>query len=411
MIKSYNDYIINKDIKPLHEKVDINISNLINAVKEKTEEAKSNVVYSTMTSDAHPVKTKDEYYALFKLDSGDGETPYYTIGKVRITNAYQKKLKNDKTINVYKYELLNINPMLQGTKLNQYKLYITDKNRKRLSENQVSGYYLYQEPKTEKSLNDILKRYGLKSNEDEKQSQRTDIEVGNLYEITTSKGDRIKIIILSIKDGEITARDFENKQDISNLKLKNVKDPKLITTVGKYLNSKINKLKINNWEKSKDYLALKSDDEKVNYMAKKLESLKKIRSYLNRMTDVKFNDTEVSSENKESIEKLKSIIKGLIGNINNKVRKIKGIKPKGNTNSKSIEEPIEDKTETPEEKTQKEDVEKMDQKAKEVQTDIQKPKPVTKKNPIRQEKTPEGTPESVQKPELATTESKKHKNK
>lgn len=404
MIKSYNNYI-NRDKELIREKVEINISDLVNKVKDKTEEVKSTIVYSSMTTDGKPVKTKNEYYALFYIEK-DGNERQYTIGYVRIKKSIKKKLEEDKIFIVYEYELIDVDPLLQGTKLEQYRLYKTKKgSEKLLGTKQINGYYLYSEKPSD--INTLLERYGL-IEEDKLESQTVetkDIKVGNVYEITSSKGGIIKLVVLGIKDGEISGRDFENKQDITNLKLKNVKNPKLISTIDEYIKPKLNKHYIDNWKKSKDFINL-NKKEKIEFMNNKINILEKYRKYMNKMTNVKYNTTELEPDIINEINKLRNTISKVVNNIKVKIKKISG-----DVSNKPVEE-IDDRTETKEEKDKKEKIKKTENKAKEVQPkNLGGTKPIEKekKEPIDTVK--EVPSEQLQKAQLVQAESKKYINK
>jgi len=364
MITTYDKYLI-------QEKVDINIKDLVKKIKEETNKTKSAIIYSTITKDNQPVKVDGEYYALFYTeDPNSKDERFYTIGKLKIVKKIEKSIEGtpDKKTTAFIFKTLSIQPILEGKeKVTDYKIYKSNKAKIKLGDNEITGFYLYNEQKSGGDIKTLLKRYGLKGKpQDTKEHE--DVEVGGVYEITNSKGNRVKVGVFNIVNGEITGRDFENKNDITNLKVKNVKDPKYVGTLYDVLNPIQQDLEIKKWEKSDEYTKLSNED-KISFIKKNIEKLDKILSYTKDAMNSRNVENNISLDVKEDIKALRKSVKDKISAFNKRINDIKKII----SNSKPVE-PKEDVTETSEEKEVKKEVKDIENKAKEVQTDIQKPK-------------------------------------
>jgi hypothetical protein len=375
MITTYDKYII-------QEKVEINIKDLVDKIKEEINKTKSAIIYSTITKDGEPVKVDGEYYALFYTENTDSKHDYfYTIGEVKILKKIEKSIEgSDKKTTAFVFKILSIDPFLEGKeKISDYKIYKSNKAKIKLGSNEITGFYLYSQEKTGADVKTLLKRYGLKGkSQDEKESN--DIEVGSVYEVTNSKGNRVKIGVFNIEDGEITGRDFDNKNDIKNLKIKNIKNPKYVGTLFDILNPIQQELEFKNWVNSPEYKKL-SNEEKISFIKEKIEKLNKLLGYTTGSMNSRNPENNISLDVKEDIKALRKSIKDKISVFNKRINALKKVESESKP-----KEPKEDVTETPEEKEVKKEIKDADNKAKEVQTDIQKPKKTVNKETVKQKK-------------------------
>jgi len=407
MITTYNKYV-NKEI--LLEKVELNINQFVKKIKEETTRSKSAVVYSTITADGEPVIIDGEYYALFYttvpvpsninksgVDQPKGD-PFYTIGIVKITGEKTKTLMGtDRETTVYTFKLLKItNILTDRTKLSDYTLYKSEKAKVKFDSDEVNGFYLYKEEKTGGDVKSILKRYGL-AGKDVQVSDPNEIEVGSVYEITNSKGNRVKVAIFNITNGEITGRDFENKIDYNNTKVKNIIDPKYINTLFDVFNSKQEELEKKNWKKSEEFTKLNSE-EKIKFIQEKIDNLNKIMMYTEASMNSRNKENNISLDVKEDIKSLRKSVSEKIKRFNDTMTAINNETAK---KSKPVEE-VEDTTATPEEQVQRDATDEMDKTAQKLQTKAQgekelKAKKKVVKKPIKQQKTiTEPQPEKAQ---------------
>jgi len=434
MITNYNNYI-NKEDEIIKEKLEINLKKLIDTVKEKINLAKSSVVYSNVTYDNKPIKVGDNYYALFTT-TDDKDEPQYSIGKVEIKDKVEKTLKTGgKNHTVYVYKLLSLDPKLLGQVktttdesgkqvpvLNkdgkevrekvEYKLYKTDLGEKKLlGTNQINGFYLYANDKTSKDLGDILKRFNLEGQPNVQEPIDTsNVEVGNIYSVEY-KGKTAKFGVLAKNDDQFNVTDMDSETN-NVFWIKNIKIIKLLGDLYEKYKEKFDKFKLDNFTNADEYTKL-PEEEKIKYIENKGKKLQEFRDHIIK------NILNYGKEGDEFYDQMNSIKNNTKGILENYKKRIKQLKK---STKKDTEVPVDDEAQV-----QIDAIDKSEAQAKPLQAKAQaekeakakklgdtgKPKETVKKNPIKQKKTPTGTPESdmVKEPqkELVQQESFKFK--
>lgn len=405
MITTYNKYV-NK--KPLNEKLEIDLPNLVDTINNRVTNSfdkVKNKIFMENTSDGYEINMEDEYYAVveYKLIK-DKENEAKQALNNKIFWATLKLIKKEESF--YKYDIIDTDvniPKEHGNILdNKENIKIIKSSEEKIPVNRINGFYLY---KVKSDINMVLNNYKVKYNKEdiekkvEDTKQSITVKPGYVYEILNSKGDKVNLYVMSVKDNEVFAEDVEHDQTYNNMKLEKFQNAKKVGDVYSNIKDKIDSSKLNGWKQTDEFKEVSSDKgAAIKFIKKKIQKLKNYYSILNRLID---SETYTNKAEKGGMESLTKSIKGIITNIYQFViknyevdlrkQKTSKSKAKEKVEPKSKEkvepeakekvkpkakekvEPVEDKTETPEEKIQKEEVKDMDTKAKEVQTDIQKP--------------------------------------
>lgn len=397
MITTYNKYV-NK--KPLNEKLEIDLPNLVDTINNRVTNSfdkVKNKIFMENTSDGYEINMEDEYYAVveYKLIK-DKENEAKQALNNKIFWATLKLIKKEESF--YKYDIIDTDvniPKEHGNILdNKENIKIIKSSEEKIPVNRINGFYLY---KVKSDINMVLNNYKVKYNKEdiekkvEDTKQSITVKPGYVYEILNSKGDKVNLYVMSVKDNEVFAEDVEHDQTYNNMKLEKFQNAKKVGDVYSNIKDKIDSSKLNGWKQTDEFKEVSSDKgAAIKFIKKKIQKLKNYYSILNRLIE---SETYTNKAEKGGMESLTKSIKGIITNIyqfviknyevdlrKQKTSKSKAkekvepeAKEKVKPKAKEKVEPVEDKTETPEEKIQKEEVKDMDTKAKEVQTDIQKP--------------------------------------
>jgi len=400
MITAYNKYINrDTDVEIVKEKIDFSIKNLLDLAKSKMEEIKRSITYNSVTADNQSVKVGGTYYAVFQQI--DSDPTFYIIVKLKITSREDKMIKGtdgkDKKFYFFTFSTnpkeISLEGALQGTTIADYKLTTSDKAVKKLSDNQITGYYLYEQEKVGKDIKDIIKRYGVVEKEG-KTGKDIELTPGNIYEITNSKGNRIKLLVYTVEDGKVTGYDLENKQKYPDFKLQNIKDPELVTSLYHNKSETLKKLDYETIKASKEYQDLETKKEKIDFLSNIQGELQTEKEKTN-----KYGESESMTKLKNYINQLSKKIVEVIDSLTNKSQEEKEAKEKEENAkkeaSKGKQQTLDfgndtDKGETlgsnasnPEEQAQVDDLQSSEEKAQKEKNQPKTPQPKTPQAQIK----------------------------
>jgi len=432
MITAYNKYI---NTKTLNEKLDIDLPTSINDVNTKVTKSfdkVKNKIFMDNTSDGYEINPDEEYYAVvqYKIDPDKLKENSTAVMNDKIFWATLKLTLEE---SFYKYQIVGADvnvPKEHGSILdedNKQYIKIVKSPLEKIPVNRINGFYLY---KVKSDINMVLNNYHVKYDKknieepvENAVSKTPDVKIGKVYEITSSKGNQVNVRITKKEGDSYFGVDIDTNKlypDMTIDKFKNVKE----INPYKYIKSKLEALKWSNWKTSDSFKEIANNNaEAIKFITKKWNKLGYYKKALLAWKKYKLDSgTEPDDAIIGGVDAAYRSADNMQNIINNELRKGYGVDLKKKekekestensteepTGEKTIEkpteepkenvevEPVEDKTETEEEVAKKEEVKAMDNKAQEVQTDIQnkEEKPKTVKKPIKQKKTPVGTPES-----------------
>ena len=438
MITAYNKYI---NTQPIKEAIEIDLPVSIKGVNTKVSNSfdkVKNKIFMENTSDGYEINPAEEYYAIVQYKIPEDKLKG---NKTEVMNdkIFWATLKIAKEESFYKYQIVGTDAdvvkthgsiMDEGNKEN---IKLVKSPNEKIPVNRINGYYLY---KVKSDINMVLNSYDVKYDKkdiekpvDNAVNEPVDVKVGNVYAITNSKGNTANIRVYKMENDEIFAKDIDTNQAYDNMKIETFQNGKELNPY-KYIKGKLDGLKMSNWKTSDSFKEVGDNKpEAIKYITKKYN---KVGYYKQTLEAWKKYKIEAGAESDDPIiGGIDAVIRttdNIMNFINNDLKRVYGVdlkkkkkeaektskkseeKPTEKETEKSEEKPtdkvetevVDDPTETPEEKVQKEEVEDMHNKAKEVQTDIQKPKVKAKAKP--KAKVPETQDSDVVKqvqPELA----------
>ncbi|MFW5794809.1 MAG: hypothetical protein ACOCV1_04925 [Bacillota bacterium] len=375
MIIKYNKYVNNL----IREKLELDIGDIVDKLNNNITDSFENIknkLFMNTTADGFNIEENGEYYAVVKYNyKGDNEakknlTGKYFWVKVKLIEIEEK---------FYKYDIIesDINiPKEEGSILDDKKdILLVKRKDEKVPVNRINGFYLYKE---KSDITVILDFYGVKYTDDdlvvkskkdteEKKDKR--IKSGTVYQIINSKGNEVNIGIIKVSDNLVFGEDMDSFNRYNNMKIDSFNKAKYEDTIYNYIRKEKEQLK--NWKNTQGYKELKEKEQIVDYtknIYKKLENFK-------RIIDRLLKEKKLKVETKDAFVGLKTSVNSIQSRINKSVKDKYNIalRKSKKATTKPVE-PVEDKTETKEEKKVKEELIDNEKKAKDVQMEVPKPK-------------------------------------
>jgi len=410
MITNYNKYVV---VQPIKEAIEIDLPVSIEGVNTKVVNSfdkVKNKVFMENTSDGYEINPAEEYYAIvqYKIPEDKLEGNKTSAMNDKIFWATLKLTPEDL---FYNYQIVGTDVDISKDhgsimdKENKVNIKLIKSPNEKIPEDKINGYYLY---KVKSDINMVLNSYDVKYDKknvekpvDGAMNKAPDVKVGNVYQITNSKGNAAYIRVYKMENNEIFAKDIDTNQSYDNMKLETFQKGKEVNPY-KYIKGKLEELKMSSWKTSDSFKGVMGNKpEAIKYITKKYNKVGYYKETLEAWKKYKLESgTEVDDPIIGGIDAVIRTTDNIRNFINKDLQKVYGVdlkkkkkekdavakkeeKPTGQPKEKSPDnietDVVDDPTETPEEKVQKEEVKEFDKKAQTQQTNIQNKKPEKKK--------------------------------